>query len=221
MLGGGGCTAYALCALMLLGPRYIDVVQILNAFISITLKDFRDQGNSEIKEAELGMRDEYWHPSVVYKAIMAAHLFLRSDNLIVWRKKNVFTFEVDKNYLVDGILNERYIDSKNNVVETDPGAIFNPRDPEWRHSVAVVARGTSHVVCCRGLPGGNEHVSILGLNEDGTLEGEGYLFCILKVYEAYATDSSRVPLSVRVMKNWKIMREQNPNPPRERKKRRK
>ena len=172
--------------------------------------DQQQQGNTKVKKANIGVKGKYWHPDVVFKAIKGL------DQSVVWRKKSAFTFELGQNYFIDGILNERYIDSKRNEVETDPGAIFNPRDAEWRHSVAVVSHRQSHVVCCRGLPDGRAPVCILGLRKDGTIRKKAYFFKILKVYEAHLGSSKSVP----IRENWEIMEEENPNK-KQKKKRRK
>ncbi len=198
MFGSGGCTAYALAFLGILGQTLPIVKEKLNRCIDVVFLEFKNK-NPNTPRKFAGIDNNQWHSNVICTALKNQY---KTD--FTFRKQKKIHFAHGKSYIVDGILNKHYFDPLyNEFCLQDDSENFDPNNPIWRHSIAILAnnskRGPFHFIGCRGLPGGFGSIDLLHLEPNGfefcPNRSKGYMYIISKVYEICVPDMNKQPRS--------------------------
>lgn len=193
MMGSGGCSARALCALGVIGATPTDVEKELDARIDVVHENFNQQRRLKKRKVEhdrdrVGIEGDQWHVSVLKRTLMDMY-----DNHYTFKKHRVYNdgscpilvSNPNGNYFVDGVLNRSYtpvITRRGRRVagkrRYQHGADNNDKEEAWRHSIALVGG----IIHCEGV--GRVRISNLWLDKTGKPDHtRGYLKRIFKVYE--------------------------------------
>jgi hypothetical protein len=156
---GGGCLAFSLAFLGILGHTQTSVCKKLNAQITEVWEERtkscsaasekwkRKWHNKKVMKTieDFGIADKMWHLNTVPLALKA----LYGDGNFIW-KRVPFVFERGKYYLLDGLLSEKYTREDGNDSEQEDCANWQEKDSTWRHTVPLLpnssADGPSHFI---------------------------------------------------------------------------
>jgi hypothetical protein len=194
VMGTGGCVAYALAKLDILGSDQETVSAKLNAQIDTV------QHMLTIERARVGKEDDYWHPECIRKALEAE--CGRGNYIFRKLRPRDFVRYINDYHghsmplLVDGILNASWMCSDNmerTWHDVTPGR--GRFDHDWHHAVSVRSKRGRRRVYCKALGEDGANVRTLWLDDVENMHIKmGYMQKLLKVYVVAMHNPHRIPV---------------------------
>jgi hypothetical protein len=194
VMGTGGCIAYALAKLDVLGSDQETVSAKLNAQIDTV------QRLENIERDIAGKEDDFWHPECIRKALEAE--CGRGNYIFRKLHPREFVRFINDHHgqsmplLVDGILNASWVCSdtmERSRHDDTPGQ--GRFDHLWRHAVSVRSKRGRRRVYCKALGEDGANVRTLWLDDADDMHIQmGYMQKLLKVYVVAMYNPNRTPV---------------------------